>query len=236
VQKKRVVLWDFEGTLAYRPGKWGSALMAALDERLPGHSISADAISPFLRDGFPWHRPDIPHPGLAAPEAWWANLYPVFVRAYVGAGLDEATARALAPVVRTHVIDPTTYLLYQDTLAALQELRSAGWEHVILSNHVPELADIVAGVGLGSLIAKVVTSAETGYEKPHTQAFRIALERAGNPACVWVVGDNPEADVRGGEAAGIRAILVRCEDASVSRQARDLREAARIIRNSEGTK
>jgi putative hydrolase of the HAD superfamily len=157
-------------------------------------------------------------------------VYPTFVRAYVGAGLDEATARALAPAVRTHVIDPTTYLLYQDTLPALQELRSAGWDHVILSNHVPELPDIVAGVGLDSYVAEVISSAETGYEKPHPVAFRIALERAGNPTCVWVVGDNPEADVRGAEAAGIRAILVRCGDA------RDLTEAARIIRNSEATK
>lgn len=37
-----------------------------------------------------------------------------------------------------------------------------------------------------------------------------------------MVGDNPHADVRGAEAVGIPAILVRAKDARVTRQVDDL--------------
>jgi KaiC/GvpD/RAD55 family RecA-like ATPase len=57
---------------------------------------------------------------------------------------------------------------------ALQRLAAVGWRHIVLSNHVPELASIVAGVGLGYLVETVLSSARTGYEKPHPEAFAIA--------------------------------------------------------------
>jgi putative hydrolase of the HAD superfamily len=82
---------------------------------------------------------------------------------------------------------------------------------VILSNHVPELEAIISGLGIRDRFAAVITSALIGYEKPHPEAFRIALAKAGHPETVWMVGDNPRADVAGAEAAGIPAILVRHE-------------------------
>ncbi|HVS84245.1 MAG TPA: HAD hydrolase-like protein, partial [Gaiellaceae bacterium] len=41
------------------------------------------------------------------------------------------------------------------------------------------------------------------------EAFRLALRACGDPAEVWMVGDNPIADIEGAEAVGIRAIRVR---------------------------
>ena len=225
----RVVFWDFDGTLAYSSGKWRAALMATLDEYVPGHGIPPEAIGPFLQDGFPWHRPDLPHPELSGAEAWWAELSSLLVRAYVGVGLSERTARRLAPLVRKRVTDPHNYRLFDDTIPALEQLTDAGWDHAVLSNHVPELAQLVAGVGLGGYVTHVVCSAETGYEKPHPEAFLVALERTGDPTHVWMVGDDPEADVRGAEAVGIPAILVRTQDANVLRHADDLMAAADII-------
>ncbi len=229
----RVVFWDFDGTLAYSSGKWGSALMTALDEHVPGHGVPHEAIRPFLQDGFPWHRPDLPHPQLSSAEKWWAEIYSLLVRASVGVGLPEQTARQLAPLVRKHVSDPGTYRLFDDTIPALEQLTDAGWNHAVLSNHVPELAQVVVGVGLGAYVTNVVCSAETGYEKPHPEAFLIALERTGHPAHVWMVGDDPEADVRGAEAVGIPAILVRTQDDTVLRQADSLMAAVDIIIGSE---
>ena len=74
---------------------------------------------------------------------------------------------------------------------------------------MPELPEIVDGVGLSGFFDAVITSAATGYEKPNRRAFEIALEAAGNPEATWMVGDNPEADVLGAEGVGIPAILVR---------------------------
>lgn len=70
-----------------------------------------------------------------------------------------------------------------------------------------------------------MNSAKTGYEKPHSEAFVLARRIAGDPATIWMVGDNPRADVAGAEAAGIPAILVRRDEIEahkVSRRAADL--------------
>ena len=54
------------------------------------------------------------------------------------------------------------------------------------------------------------------YEK-HLESWKKgeahAVQLAGNPEEVWMVGDNPVADVGGAEAVGIKAILVRKQKA-----------------------
>jgi putative hydrolase of the HAD superfamily len=88
--------------------------------------------------------------------------------------------------------------------------RPAG-SNAILSNHVPELPELVGALGIAPYVDAVFTSALTGFEKPHPEAFRYALRAFGDPQHVWMVGDSPTADVQGAEALGLRAILVRGE-------------------------
>jgi len=99
--------------------------------------------------------------------------------------------------------------LFEDTIPTLALLTEQSWTHVVLSNHVPELPDIIYHLRLGSYIARIFTSAETGYEKPHPQAFRCVLDALAGAEMVWMIGDILEADVVGAESVGISAILVR---------------------------
>jgi hypothetical protein len=39
---RRVVPWDFDGTLAHRPGMWSGCLLETLDEHQPGHRFDRD--------------------------------------------------------------------------------------------------------------------------------------------------------------------------------------------------
>ncbi|MEE8353712.1 MAG: HAD-IA family hydrolase [Dehalococcoidales bacterium] len=229
------IIWDFEGTLVARPGLWRSAVMEVLNEHEPRHQVDEEQIRPYLRDGFPWHRPEEPHLHLATPDDWWLQLEPVFARAYQGVGFDRTRAEELATIVRRCFVNPERFVVFDDTIPALKHLSERGWKHVILSNHVPELPDIVAALGLSSHIDVCITSALTGYEKPNREAFRIALSMAGTPAAVWVIGDNLTADVRGAEALGLPAILVRSSSSeNVAYCARDLLEAASIIETDSG--
>jgi putative hydrolase of the HAD superfamily len=220
----RVVFWDFDGTLAHRRARWRGTLVTALDAVSPGHRITAELIRPGLRDGFPWHRPHEQHRHLDTPDRWWAALRPLLLRAYSLAGVETATAEAAAALVREVYSDPRHWTVFPDAGPALRELREAGWRNVILSNHVPELPVLVSALGLADLVADIVNSAQTGYEKPHPRMYAIARRRAGSPAVAWMVGDNPHADVAGAEAAGIPAILVR------HRPGADLHAAVRTIR------
>ena len=78
----RVVMWDFDGTLATRPGLWSTCVLEVLDEHAPGHRASRDELRAALRDGFPWHRADEAHLELCEPDAWWAALDPSLSRAF----------------------------------------------------------------------------------------------------------------------------------------------------------
>lgn len=226
----RLLIWDFDGTLAHRRGEkgWSRLLAEALDAEEPGHAHSGDTFRPHLRDGFPWHNPQVAHPELCEPEAWWAAVRPVLARAYEAAGYAPDRALELAAVAQRLYLDPAAWALFDDTLPALEQLSAAGWTHAILSNHVPELGRIVDGLDLRRHVATVSCSAETGYEKPHPRAYAALLEQL-EPGEVWMVGDNVVADVLGAEAAGIPAILVRRPDPRAARYSDSLAGVAALL-------
>jgi putative hydrolase of the HAD superfamily len=227
----RLLIWDFDGTLAHRRGEtgWSILLAEALDAEEPGHAHSAETFRPHLRDGFPWHRPEVAHPELCEPEAWWASVRPILARAYEAAGYAPSRAPELADAARRLYCDPGVgWALFDDTLPALQSLSEDGWTHAILSNHVPELRQIVAGLRLDDVVAGVSCSAETGYEKPHAAAFASGLDRF-RPTAAWMVGDNVVADVLGAEAVGIPAVLVRRPDPRAARYADSLADVAQFL-------
>jgi putative hydrolase of the HAD superfamily len=226
----RYLIWDFDGTLGYRDGgAWTASLLETLDLAMPGHTVTLEQLRLYTHAGFPWHQPDQPHLHLTSPEIWWDALYPVLAQAYRGVGLDEGVAWALAHQFRVVYLNLDRWRLFDDVLSTLDTLSVRGWTHVILSNHVPELGDIVHHLGLTSRIAYTFNSAETGYEKPHPRAFQIALETLPDIEAAWMIGDNFTADVQGAEQAGIPAILVRRSHPDASRYCASLAEVPVLI-------
>jgi putative hydrolase of the HAD superfamily len=205
-----IVLWDFDGTLAERPGLWSACLHEVLLVHEPEIEANADAFKPALRSRFPWHEPDVAHLDLYEPDAWWGRILPLLAEAYEAVGVPSGRAVELAAQARARYVDPTVgWRVFEDTAPVLELLSARGWRHAVLSNHVPELERIVAGLGLDRYVGVVLCSAVTGYEKPHPGAYAAALALRRNGEPVWMVGDNPEADVQGARAAGLPAILVR---------------------------
>lgn len=125
------------------------------------------------------------------------------------AGVGEPLASRVLARVPYEYTRLDRWVVLPDALPALERLRDLGWRQVILSNHCPELPHLVHGLGLSGYFEAVLTSAATGFEKPHPEAYAIALRSLGNPSPVWMIGDSPEADVSGPRRCGIPAILVR---------------------------
>jgi putative hydrolase of the HAD superfamily len=167
---------------------------------------------PHLQSGFPWNQPEQAREPARSADDWWEGMLPVFERAFQrGANLDAAASRRLAQKVRAAYLHPDSWQLFDDALPCLQALQSGGWRQVILSNHVPELPNLIRALGLEPHIERVFNSAETGFEKPHIMAFKTALKTMEGATRVWMIGDSVSADIAGARAAGLPSILVRSE-------------------------
>ena len=73
---------------------------------------------------------------------------------------------------------------------------------------------MVEKLGLSPYLNGMTVSALVGKEKPHPELFHIARESAGFPQTAVMIGDNPNADIKGGQAAGMKTILVHREGPS----------------------
>jgi putative hydrolase of the HAD superfamily len=204
------LVWDFDDTLGYRAGgKWTASLVKVLETEMPGFPVDAEAIRPHMQSGFPWHTPDVPHTHITSADAWWDSLHPLFAKTFRSIGLSAEEADRLAGQVRHIYADPSSWRLFDDTLPALRQLSELGWRHCILSNHIPELPMILSHLGIRDDFAVVANSADTGYEKPHPEAFKRILQALREFRSVWMIGDAYEADIAGARAMGIPGILVR---------------------------
>ena len=67
----------------------------------------------------------------------------------------------------------------------------------------------MADLGLGGFFDEIITSARVGFEKPRIELFQYALRNLRGTSRAWMIGDSYSADIRGAEAAGLPAILVR---------------------------
>ncbi len=216
----KLLVWDFDGTLGRWKLTWSEALVEALRAVDPARSITATELRPHLRSGFPWHAPGVTREAVLSADDWWCARVPLFEQAYRACGVDGESAQRAAVRVRDVVARPDEFERYDDALPALEAARVDGWTQVILSNHIPELPEIVRYLDIDRYIDRIFTSAALPAEKPNRLAFDAVLSAYPDARPIVMIGDNPIADVAGGRAAGMHAILVRAprsgDDAIVS--------------------
>lgn len=92
--------------------------------------------------------------------------------------------------------------LFPDARACVAEFRAQGVPTAIITDLTAQIQfRKIVYFGLDYDFDYVVTSEEAGFDKPHAAPFEIALEKLGVPADrVWMIGDNPSCDIRGGRA------------------------------------
>ncbi|MEN1886102.1 HAD family hydrolase [Streptomyces mirabilis] len=94
---------------------------------------------------------------------------------------------------------------------SLEELRGTGWTLGIATNGPGDIQRAkLAATGLTSLFDGICVSEEVGARKPARVHFEVAAALCGTrlSAGGWMVGDNPETDMEGGRAAGLRTAWV----------------------------
>ena len=119
-------------------------------------------------------------------------------------------ANAAPEAVLGALLAALRFRAYADAAPALVALRRVGVRLVAVSNWDVSLHDVLRSTGLTPLLDGVVSSAETGEDKPAAGPFVRALELAGGiaPGDAVHVGDRLDEDVAGARAAGIRPLLL----------------------------
>jgi len=226
----RAICFDFDQTLAYmQPSHWALYAEAA---RAAGIEVSEAALAAETVDRAwaPWMTPLGPvHLDASVSQeafrALRASLAADRIRAACTA--DETALAEAGRVAALLEEDAARYVLYEDTLPALRRMRDAGVPAYIVSNHIWTLPEIASTL-LGDLVAAVVTSARCGVRKPHPAIFEAALALSGTPPGeTLMVGDSLGADVRGGERAGMRAVLLDREGTTTTPE--DVRTIATLL-------
>jgi len=127
--------------------------------------------------------------------------------------------------------------LQADALPALKGLKEARARVGVISNATFGMLRDFERLELGARFDRVVFSQAVNARKPDPHIFLIALSKFGFPPTrAWMVGDDPETDIRGAQGVGIVPILV---DRAGNVQARnatkvaDLREVVELFRGAE---
>lgn len=232
---KKYLLWDFDCTLAYRDGKWSKTIQEILiSHRI---NISYDSIHAFMTRGLPWHEYEKSHNELLGNKTWWEHVEHYLESVFIKLGVKESHARNYAKEFKDYYLLIDKWHVYEDTVLALEKLMNEGYTHIIASNHVPELDELVSKLGLSSYFEKVYSSANMDYDKPNVKFYQQILHEIGEYDEIFMIGDNYNADVRGAKHAGIPAILVRSENTlGYEYYAKDLNDVGMVLDKIKNTK
>ena len=100
-----------------------------------------------------------------------------------------------------------SFQAFPEAMDTLRELRRIGLRLGIITNGSIRIQEQkISRLGLADLMDAVLISEREGIRKPDAEIFHRALARVGvSPSDGWFVGDNPDIDVAGAAAAGLRA-------------------------------
>ena len=205
--ENKVIFWDFDGTLVYKNQSFFDSLTVAIADA--GYEIQETACRDFLHLACSWNHPQDSYEGRTG-ELWWEDLLAKTEKFLLEQAVPADSCRSISEAFRKNAVS-YAYRLYDDGEEILACARSKGYRSYILSNNFPELTQTINRLGLQNYFKDVFLSSELGFEKPRSELFREALWRAGNPEQVYMVGDNPQADIAGAGSVGITTIYVHPE-------------------------
>jgi putative hydrolase of the HAD superfamily len=156
----------------------------------------------------------------------------------LGVAVNRLDADELIRAYDWNVVPGT--VVFPDVPPLLKVLRSAGIKLGIVTNASQPMsmrdAELVAHGLIDYFPDCRLAAADVGYLKPHARIFNCALDQIGTtPEETVFIGDNPEADIAGANAIGMRAVLRltgRAEfDSGADRTARPRGEAVAYRRD-----
>lgn len=121
---------------------------------------------------------------------------------------------------------PDAWRVFDDVVPTLKALASHGLELGVISNWDERLRPLLEQLKLADYFKAIVVSREVHAAKPSRAIFRHAVRNLGlPPEGILHVGDDLSMDVRGAQAAGLSALLLKRRDGTAKEgQIKSLRD------------
>lgn len=203
----KIVFWDFDGTIVYSNPLWSNSVYNALKSVCSDTTVAFNEIRACMATGFTWHMPEKDFTAVTN-EKWWQYMNNYFYNCYISLGVPRNLAKKATVSIREIIKSKENYRLYSDAVYTIKALKDKGIKNVILSNNYPDLCDVLKALGIYDLFDNFVISAVEGYDKPRKEIFDIAKKLYPNAEEYYMVGDSINADIIGGNNAGIKTVLV----------------------------
>ncbi|MFI5914288.1 HAD family hydrolase [Dactylosporangium sp. NPDC051541] len=185
---QRLALFDLDNTLIDRDeafARWAAEFAGA-------HDLPADASGWLIRRD---------NGGGTARDRFFADVRAQF-------GLEEPTEELWRGYRETM---PWHVNVRPEVLALLEDLRRQGWRLAIATNgRADNQLGKIRRTGLAAAVDGWAVSGALGVRKPDRALFAAAAAACGLSidGGGWMVGDNPDHDIAGGRAAGLRTIWI----------------------------
>jgi putative hydrolase of the HAD superfamily len=213
------IIWDFDGTLAWRcSGDWEIILLKLISEKYPDFHIRLHEFENIIQPVFYWNQPNVAHIELNTSTKWWDELKSRIVKA-VSQFIPREYAVDIVNSLRDNYINPSQWILFPEAYETLKMLEKKGFYNIILTNHVPELGQIIEYFGLNSIVKYIYNSASIGYEKPNPLLFNYVFNQIPREQIIAFIGNSMRADYRGAKENNIPFILMHKRNHEVERTA-----------------
>ena len=200
----RAVSFDCGGTLYYEVEEDYFVFHRILHDL--GYDLGVAKVKRALDDARMWWNSEKAKTGEVWTESSWAKLLQRMVM-----NLTIPNTVLVAENLRERWLLEADFRAYEDAVPALNELKSAGFKLIIISNVSSgrNLQTYLWKAGIPDYFDAVIASGDVGYEKPNPEIFRKASIILNIPAsCILHVGDKYDEDYIGAYNAGFKAILI----------------------------
>jgi putative hydrolase of the HAD superfamily len=216
MMQPEMIFFDAAGTLLTVAEGVGSSYSRIAAE----HGVHAEPA--LVKEGFykAWKAlPDPLHPPGKPPadddRSWWRGLVDYVFHHALGFAPEQERMDAAFDALYAHFAKPEAWMLYDDTLPALERLQDRV-RMLVLSNFDLRLPPLLGAFGLSRFFETCIISSQVGASKPHERMFEAALQYAElAPELCLHVGDDELADVQGSTAVGIPCWHVKRPGASL---------------------
>jgi len=193
-----------------------------------GYEFEVARVKKALDDARVWWNSEKARTGEVWTESSWVKMLQK-----MASNLAIQNTASIAKQLREHWLLEVDIRAYDDAVPTLNELKSAGFKLIVISNvsSSQNLKTYLRKAGIPNCFDAIIASGDVGYEKPNPEIFRKALRILNIPASyVLHVGDKYEEDYLGASNTCLKSLLIDRKEAHKDKQCPKIKTLTELFR------